>query len=121
MKTAKNEPPFSGSNLDTYGNLLYASSSELDPGGAMRTSYVANYFDPIARQIAVANYGALASFTRPAAVPARSDDVLVNSSEYNPAGEAFKSIDPKDLATTRVYDQAGRLTRETDAIGGETD
>lgn len=75
-----------------------------------RVSYVANYPDTIGRAQATASYGTNggASFTRSATIPARSDTVLVSSTEYNNRGEAFKTIDPKGTENREEFDDAGR-------------
>jgi hypothetical protein len=58
-----------------------------------RVSYVALYPDALGREQASADYGtnAAAAFSRLATIPARSDTVLVNSTAYNTAGEAYQT------------------------------
>ena len=86
------------------------------PAGAQpraRVSYAASYIDPLGRDIATANYGTNgdAALTRSDTVPARSDTVLVSRSEYNDAGERFKSIDPAGKEDRTFLDDAGRVTK----------
>ena len=85
-----------------------------------RVSYAASYSDAIGRGIATANYGTHGAigWTRPATVPARADDVLVNSTEYDEAGNATKSVDPASMETTRAYDAADRLVTLTENAAG---
>ena len=85
-------------------------------GGAQpkaRVSYQAIYPDPIGRIQAQANYGTngAASFTRPDTIPARSDTVLVTSTGYNEAGEAWQRTDPKGTVNRIEFDALGRQTR----------
>lgn len=86
------------------------------PGGAQpkaRASYVAPYPDAVGRTQATADYGtnAAASFSRSSTSPARSDTVLVSSTEYDSAGRAWKVTDPKAIENRTEYDAAGRITK----------
>ncbi|MEX0818036.1 MAG: hypothetical protein WD070_00540, partial [Pirellulaceae bacterium] len=86
------------------------------PAGAQpraRVSYAASYIDPLDRDVATANYGTNgdAALTRSDTVPARSDTVLVSSSEYNDAGELFKSIDPAGKEDRTFFDHAERVVK----------
>ncbi len=78
-----------------------------------RVSYVAMYPDAVGRGQARTNYGTNggSSFSRAATIPARSDTILVDSSEYNSRGEAFKSIDPKGQDNRSEWNHAGQLTK----------
>ena len=78
-----------------------------------RVSYVAFWCDEIGRQTAVAHYGTHgdAVLVRPSSVPARSDSVLVTTTEYDSAGQAYKTIDPAGREDRRFFDAAGRLTK----------
>jgi len=78
-----------------------------------RVTYIAQYYDPIGRPTATANYGTYGgnNLTRPSTVADRSDTVLVGSIEYNDAGEAYKSIDPAGREDRREFDDAGRVTK----------
>ena len=86
-----------------------------DPNGAQpkaRVSYMAYWSNAIGRQIATANYGTNGAqpWTRPTTIPASSDLVLVNSTEYNDRGEVDATVDPNGIVTKQQYDHAGRLT-----------
>ena len=85
-----------------------------------RVSYVALYPDALGREQASADYGtnAAATLSRPATLPARSDTVLVNSTAYNTAGEAWQTTDPKGVITETTFDHAGRLTQKVEDVGG---
>ena len=78
-----------------------------------RVSYVAYWFDEVGRQKAVANFGTNgdASLSRPATVPSRSDTVLVTTSEFNSAGQAYKTIDPAEREDRQEFDDAGRVVK----------
>ena len=82
-------------------------------GVKARVSYAANYYDagdrPLHGVFVGTNGGS--TYTRPGSVPSRSDTVLVNSTEYDSAGRAFKSIDPKGLESRTVYDALGRTIK----------
>lgn len=75
-----------------------------------RRYYTANWFDGVSRQVASANYGTNggADLTRPAAVPDRSDTVLVTSYRYVTEYEADASIDPMGIETRWTKDALGR-------------
>ncbi|MEM6391319.1 MAG: LamG-like jellyroll fold domain-containing protein [Planctomycetota bacterium] len=80
-------------------------------GPTYRDSYTFQYFDPLTRQIAVADYGAPGSTpTRPASIPTRSNDILVTTMEYDDAGRNHETTDPKALVTLREYDALDRET-----------
>lgn len=78
-----------------------------------RVSYVAYWFDEVGRQKAVANYGTNgdSSLSRPSTVPARSDTILVSTTEFDSAGQAYKTIDPAGREDRQEFDDAGRVTK----------
>ena len=87
-----------------------------DPSGSQprgRRSYVAFYQDAVGRSLATADYGTNGGSTlsRSSTVPARSDTVLVSSTEYDSSGYAYKSIDPAGKETLVFFDAAGRQTK----------
>ncbi|NLS93084.1 MAG: hypothetical protein GXX96_13090, partial [Planctomycetaceae bacterium] len=61
----------------------------------------------------MANYGTYggATFDRAAVVPSRTDTILVTSTEYNDAGQAYKTIDPAGREDRQVFDDAGRVVK----------
>ena len=82
-------------------------------GVKARVSYAANYYDagdrPLHGVFVGTNGGS--AYTRPGSVPSRSDTVLVNSTEYDSAGRAYKSIDPKGLENRTYFDALGRTLK----------
>lgn len=83
------------------------------PSGAQpraRISYGANWYDPIARLRASANYGTNggAACTRPEAPPQSSDLILVSRTDYADSGEANQSVAPDGTVTRWVSDRLGR-------------
>lgn len=84
-----------------------------------RVSYLAFWPDALGREQARADYGtnAAAAFSRPANPPARSDTVLVTSTLYNQAGEAYETTDPAGRKLRLAFDQAGRLTSRIEDHG----
>ena len=97
-----------------YHNAAASQTGPLgDPGTQpkARVTYQAMYFDAIGRSIASVGFGTNggAAFTRPAAIPAGSNTVLVSRMAYNARGEMFQTIDPIGRDDQRVYDDAGRL------------
>ena len=80
-----------------------------------RVSYLANYYDPIGRQVATANYGAVSPSPSTGEgwgegeVPERSDTILVTTYAFNDRGEPFSTIDPAGRETRQTFDDAGRL------------
>ena len=112
---------------DDAGNVLQTTSSQrfhnatgtgelTSPSGSQpkaRVTYVAMYHDEIGRQIAVANYGTYggATFDRAGVLPSRTDTILVTSTEYNNAGQAYKTVDPAGREDRQVFDDAGRVVK----------
>ncbi|MEX2119699.1 MAG: hypothetical protein WD847_08900 [Pirellulales bacterium] len=96
-------------NATGTGELTTPSGSQ----PKARVSYAALYPDAVGRQQALADYGTNggSAFTRASTVPARSDTVLVTSTEYNSDGEGFKTIDPMATQTRQEFDAAGRQTK----------
>ncbi|MGL5097641.1 MAG: RHS repeat-associated core domain-containing protein, partial [Planctomycetia bacterium] len=87
------------------------------PTGAQpkaRVSYKAMWSDAVGRMQAAADYGTNggASWTRPALVPTRSDEVLVTSQLYNDRGEGFSIVDPAGMETRAAFDDLGRRTTQ---------
>jgi RHS repeat-associated protein len=104
-----NDAPSSGTG--STGALSYAS----DPKA--RVSYTAGWFDGIDRNIAAANYGAIASFTRPSTAPASGATVLVNQTAYNEAGQPSQTTDPNGVVNQTTFDAAGRKTQTVEDYG----
>lgn len=104
-----NDAPSSGTG--STGALSYGTQ----PKG--RVSYAANWFDSVDRNIASANYGAIASFTRPSTPPASSSTVLVTSTSYNEAGQPSQTTDPVGYVIQTTYDNAGRTTQTVEDYG----
>ena len=75
-----------------------------------RVTYTASYPDALGRVIGTADYGTNGgtALSRPATVPARSENVLVTTTEYNNRGEAEATTDPAGLVTVITNDDAGR-------------
>jgi YD repeat-containing protein len=113
MSQRLNDAPTSGTG--STGALSYGS----DPKA--RVSYLANWLDGIDRSIASANYGAIASFTRPDTPPASSATILLTLTNYNNAGEAFQVTDPMGYVAQTSYDDAGRTTQTIEAFGSGSD
>jgi len=104
-----NDTPSTGTG--STGALSYGTQPEA------RVSYVANWFDGIDRRIAAANYGAIASFTRPSTPASSSSTVLVASTTYDEAGRISGMTDPMGYVTQMAYDAAGRKTQTVEDYG----
>ena len=108
---------------DNLGNIILAASVERKVNqnatgeltlSTARFQYVANWFDPMGRQIATANYGTNgdATLTRPATVPARSDNVLITENFYDAdTGRAFRTVDPAGKDQRNFFDAMGRTVK----------
>ena len=112
---------------DDAGNVLQTTTRQrfhnatgtgelTSPSGSQpkaRVTYQAMYHDQIGRQIAAANYGTYggATFDRASVVPNRTDTILVTSTEYNDAGQAYKTIDPAGREDRQLFDDAGRVVK----------
>ena len=96
-------------NATGTGELTTPSGSQ----PKARVTYQAMYHDEIGRQVAVANYGTYggATFSRASVVPNRTDTILVSSTEYNDAGQAYKTVDPAGREDRQVFDDAGRVVK----------
>jgi RHS repeat-associated protein len=86
--------------------------------GNARIMYTAAWSDGIDRQIASANYGAAASFTRPSTPPASSSTVLVNGRTYDLAGRIYQTSNPKSIVDQMGYDNASRTTQTIEDVAG---
>ncbi|MCL2119467.1 MAG: hypothetical protein FWH27_13675 [Planctomycetaceae bacterium] len=80
--------------VEIVGMVAQAGTGELKIAAAPKGRYqfTASWFDPVSRQIATANYGTNndTALTRPATVPARSDNVLVTETFFDAnTGRAF--------------------------------
>jgi hypothetical protein len=104
-------------NRQRYHNAAATESGALNgPGGPApkaKVTYTAHWQDALGREIATANYGTNggSALSRPSTVPARSDTVLVTSTEYNARGEPFKTIDPLGREDRIEFDAAARRTK----------
>ena len=79
-----------------------------------RASYVATWYDEIGRPKATADYGTNSDGskpTRPDSPPESSDTVLVSTTLYNDAGQAYATIDPAGREDRREFDAAGRVVK----------
>ena len=110
-------------SYDASGNVIQITAyvrkhteggtGELTTSSA-RVTYTASWFDGANRQTATANYGTNggSAFSRPSSPPARSDTVLVTSTEYNTAGLAYQTTDPAGKVAQGEFDDAGRTTKQ---------
>ena len=112
---------------DDAGNVLQTTTRQrfhnatgtgelTTPSGSQpkaRVTYQASYSDEIGRRIAVAEYGTYggATFDRAAIVPTRTDTILVNSTEYDDAHNAYKTIDPAGKEHRTVFDDRARKVK----------
>ncbi len=110
MSQRLNDAPASGTG--STGALSYSS----DPKA--RVSYTASWFDGVDRGIASANYGAIASFTRPSTPPSSSASVLVTSTAYDDASRPYQATDPMGVLNQTGFDNANRTTQTTEDLGG---
>src|SRR5262249_1542272 len=83
------------------------------PGSAQpkaRVTYVATYPDAIDRVQATAMYGMNGgtALIRSATIPNRSDNVLLDSNDFDSAGNLHATTDPAETITCFAYDDAGR-------------
>ncbi|MBN8624754.1 MAG: RHS repeat protein, partial [Planctomycetes bacterium] len=97
-------------------NFPYSGTQPLS-----RVSYTAAWFDGISRIVADADYGTNGNvaFTRPATVPARSDEILVTTYGYDAAGIRFQFIDPMGVESRQTFNALGKvLSRIGNYTGG---
>ncbi len=78
-----------------------------------RVTYVATYPDALGRTVASASYGTNGGTTlsRSAAIPTRSDTVLVTTTVYSSAGNQQSTKDPLAIETRSEHDAMGRETK----------
>jgi YD repeat-containing protein len=81
-----------------------------------RVSYLCFWPDALGRTKNQANYGTNGGSTlsRPSTAPARSDTVLVTTTDFNDRGEAYQTSDPKGTKFYAEFDHAGRQTKKID-------
>ena len=99
VREAKGTPPETGPLSDS-GNLASAVAS-----------YMASYPDGIGRTVAMANYGAVSSWSRSDTIPPASDDILVSLSTFDAAGNLTRQTDPSLTISLSEYDHADRVVR----------
>ena len=89
-------------------------------GPAARVSYESMYYDSADRLAATVDVGTNGgtTYNRPAAVPARGDDVLVTTFAYDAAGWASAATDPRGIVAHGDYDALGRPTKVVEASTG---
>jgi RHS repeat-associated protein len=94
-------------SASAYGELQNATTQPY-----ARTSYTANYYDMLGRPTAfvdVGNNGGSA-WTRPSNVPTGTDNILVNTVEYNSAGLPAIFRDARQTVYDKAeYDMLGRM------------
>ena len=109
MSLRLNDAPTTGTG--STGALSYGTSPQA------RVSYMASWFDGIDRSIGSANYGAIASFTRPTMPPASSATILATGTAYDDAGRAYQSTDPNGVTNQTNFDNANRTSATIEALG----
>jgi RHS repeat-associated protein len=85
-----------------------------------RVYYVAAYYDAANRlttSVDVGTDGGL-TYARPSTPDARSDTVLRTDTAYNAAGWVDSVTDPRGIVEKFTYDNAGRVTKDTQAYTG---
>ena len=108
---------------DNVGNVILAASAKRKVNqnatgeltlSTARFQNVANWYDPVGRLIASANYGTNGdtALTRPATVPTRSDNILVTENIYDTnTGQAFCTIDPAGKDHRSFFDAMNRTVK----------
>ena len=78
-----------------------------------RVTYSTAYPDALGRTVATVEYGTNggSALTRPSTIPARSDNVLVNTTTFDGAGNVAETVDPSGMVTRLENDDAGRKTK----------
>ncbi len=110
-----------GNVIETFTRRRYHNAPDSQTGPLAdpsttpkaRVTYVASYPDPLGRVIATAEYGTNGgtALTRSATVPARSDNVLVTTTQYDSAGRVASTTNAAGVSTCLEYDAAGRQTK----------
>ena len=102
---------------DNAGHVISTISTELSATNRKnfsRKQFTAAWYDPMGRSVASAQFGTNGGkvFRRSAAVPARSDDVLVTETRYDSTtGRVFSTIDPAGKDHRTFVDAIGRTVR----------
>jgi len=78
-----------------------------------RVNYISNWPDPLGRPHNTANYGTNqgVAISRPDTAPDSSSTVLVTTTDYNNAGQAYQVTDPMGAVMLSSFDAAGRQTQ----------
>ena len=120
----------SETTYDTYGNVILTTVRERfhdetllgalgtpTAGVKARVTYAAAWYDATGRLTASADVGTNggAVYTRPGAVPAPSDTVLVTSYDYDAGGRLSAVTDPRGITSRTYYDMLGRAIRVVEA------
>ncbi len=96
---------------DTRAAHPLPNTSPPGPGGPGHPPSLVRQAWNLARSLADFVADGCKTVTRPSSVPTRSDTILVTSTEYNDAGQAFKTIDPAGREDRQELDDAGRIVR----------
>jgi len=100
-----------------YHNAPESQSGPLgDPANdpKARVTYAGMYPDPLGRTQAVAGYGTNGgiALSRPSTIPTPSDEILVNLTAYDEAGNTLLTTDPAGMVTRMRYDDIGRVVEQ---------
>ena len=89
-------------------------------GISARDYFTDYYYDAAGRLTDAVNIGTNggAGWSRPSAVPADSDTVLVNHTDYNSAGWVLDTVDPRGIMAATFYDMLGRTIKTIAAWDG---
>ena len=87
-----------------------------------RVTFQALYPDPLGRIIASADYGTNGGepLDRPATVPSRSLEVRVSTTDFNEAGQPFRTTDPNWRKDEKTFDAAGHLIQTVENVTNST-
>jgi RHS repeat-associated protein len=85
-----------------------------------RVYYAADYYDAANRPTTTVDVGTNGgtAYMRPSTPDARSDTVLRTDTAYNAAGWLDSVTDPRGIVEKFTYDNAGRVTKDTQAYTG---
>jgi RHS repeat-associated protein len=111
VSTRKRFPNVAGTGH--LGDAISAASGR----AKARVAYARAWYDPLGRELSVANYGTNGGQRLTAVygvVPNSTDDILVTHTRYNDRGEADLLLDPLSRQTRLEFDHANRLTLKTE-------
>jgi YD repeat-containing protein len=107
---------------DDNDNPILITTSQRQPDGLYRASYVGNWYDEADRLIATADVGTNggSAYVRDEEVPGRSDALRLTSFAFDASGNIEWITDARGVQTKQAFDALGRVKRRVEGYVDNT-